>query len=308
MQLIRGMHNLLPMHKGCVVSIGNFDGVHRGHQTLLASMKAQADALGLRTCIITFEPHPKAFIHGGAPSQLTGLRDKLCLLSQFGVDQVLCLPFNDALKNLSADEFVQRILVDGLGVKSLIVGDDFRYGRGREGDFAHLSAAGVKYGFSVLDTQTVVDDQHRVSSTRIREALRDGDLTTAEQLLNHPMILSGTVTSGKQLGRQLGFPTANIRLNSDQLALQGVFAVTVMWQGQRYNGVANVGTRPSVNGVEPLLEVHILDFSGDLYQQKLQVTFVSKIRDEQKFASLDALRAAINHDAATARALLTSDK
>ncbi|WP_257266050.1 bifunctional riboflavin kinase/FAD synthetase [Endozoicomonas sp. ONNA2] len=302
MQLIRGLHNIRPEHQGCVATIGNFDGVHVGHRTILEALKQQAFELDARVCVITFEPQPREYFQGDtAPPRLSSLREKLALLAENHVDQVLCLPFNDRLRSLSADEFVFRALVAGLDIRYLIVGDDFRYGCDRKGDFTHLERMGERYGFEVCDTQTVLMQQGRISSTRIRDALAQNEFAEAEHMLGRPFTMVGRVVKGQQLGRTLGFPTANIRVCRRRLPLQGVFAVRTLVAGHRFNAVANLGVRPSVAGVKPLLEVHMLDFRGDLYDQTLQVEFVEKIRDEQKFESLEALRAAIANDIESAR-------
>ncbi len=297
MEIIRGMHNLRDRHRGCVATIGNFDGVHRGHKALLARLKAEGEALGLPTTLITFEPQPREFFRGReVPARLTRLREKLWLLERVGVDRVLCLPFNERLASMPAQAIVDDLLVAGLDVRYLMVGDDFRFGRGREGDFALLVAAGERYGFKVakLDTLALGDD--RVSSTRVRAALAAGDLLLAERLLGHRYFISGRVVYGRQLGRQLGVPTANVPLNRYHAALEGVFAVEVSGLGPIRQGVANIGVRPTVDGREPLLEVHLFDFSDDIYGQLLSTTFRHKIRDEWKFESVDALKARIDVD------------
>ncbi len=308
MQLIRGLHNIRPEHQRCVATIGNFDGVHVGHRTILEALKQQAFELDARVCVITFEPQPREYFQGdAAPPRLSSLREKLELLAENHVDQVLCLPFNDRLRSLSADDFVLRALVEGLDIRYLIVGDDFRYGCDRKGDFSHLEMMGERYGFEVCDTQTVLMQQGRISSTRIRDALAENEFAEAEHMLGRPFTMIGRVVKGQQLGRTLGFPTANIRVCRRRLPLQGVFAVRTLVDGHRFNAVANLGVRPSVSGVKPLLEVHMLDFKGDLYDQTLRVEFVEKIRDEQKFESLEALRAAIANDIEIARKLFINE-
>lgn len=305
MQLIRGLHNIRPEHRGCVATIGNFDGVHMGHRTILEMLRQRA--FGARVCVVTFEPQPREFFQGDdAPARLTSLREKLALLADYQVDQVLCLPFNERLRSLDADDFVLQVLVAGLGIGYLIVGDDFRYGCDRKGDFDHLKMMGERHSFAVCDTGTVLMQQERVSSTRIRDALAADRLKDAQLMLGRPFTMIGRVVKGQQLGRTLGFPTANIRVCRQRLPLMGVFAVRTLVGGRSFDAVANLGIRPSVAGISPVLEVHMLDFTGDLYGQTLRVEFVEKIRDEQKFPSLEALRAAIADDAATARRLLTN--
>lgn len=297
MEIIRGMHNLRDRHRGCVATIGNFDGVHRGHKALLARLKSEGEALGLPTTLITFEPQPREYFRGReVPARLTRLREKLWLLERVGVDRVLCLPFNERLASMSAQAIVDDLLVAGLDVRYLMVGDDFRFGRGREGDVALLEAAGARHGFKVEQLGTLALADERVSSTRVRTALAAGDLLLAERLLGHRYFISGRVVYGRQLGRQLGVPTANVPLNRYRAALEGVFAVEVSGLGPVRQGVANIGIRPTVDGREPLLEVHIFDFTEDIYGRLLTTTFRHKIRDEWKFESVDALKARIDVD------------
>ncbi|GBL53630.1 FMN adenylyltransferase /riboflavin kinase [Pseudomonas citronellolis] len=304
MQLLRGLHNLRPLSGGCVATIGNFDGVHLGHQAILARLRERSQELGVPSCVVIFEPQPREyFAPDAAPVRLTRLREKLELLREQGVDFVLCLTFNRRLRELSAAEFVRQVLVDGLAVRHLEVGDDFRFGCDRSGDFAFLVRASAEQGFTVEAATTVEVDGMRVSSSRIRKVLADGDLHQAERLLGRPFRLSGRVLHGQKLGRTLGSPTANIQLKRRKAPLSGVYLVSTEVAGQRVNGVANIGTRPSVNGDgRPHLEVHLLDFAGDLYGLHLDVTFHQKLRDEQRFASLEALKAAILADIAAARA------
>jgi riboflavin kinase/FMN adenylyltransferase len=299
------MHNLRPRHRGCVATIGNFDGVHRGHRMILDRLRVLAAEAGVPATLVTFEPQPREFFEGReVPARLTRLREKLCLLRDAGLERVLLLPFNERLAALSAQAVVDDILVAGLGVRHLLVGDDFRFGRGREGDFALLERAGREAGFAVEHLPTLEDDGERVSSSRVRDALASGDLALAERLLGHPYFVMGRVTYGRQLGRQLGVPTANVPLHRYRAALEGVFAVEVDGLGPRRPGVANIGVRPTVDGREPLLEVHLFDYTGDCYGALLTTFFRAKIRDEWKFDSLDALKAQIARDADAARSLL----
>ena len=304
MQLVRGLHNLQPLTRGCVATIGNFDGVHRGHQAILARLRERAIELGVPSCVVIFEPQPREFFAPQtAPARLTRLREKLELLAGQGVDFVLCLAFNRRLRELSADEFVRQVLVEGLRVKHLEIGDDFRFGAGRGGDFDFLVRAGEQYAFTVEAALTVELDGERVSSTRVRQALQAGELELAGRLLGRPYALGGCVLHGQKLARQLGTPTANVQLKRRKPPLCGVFLVSVLHQGRRYQGVANIGQRPTVAGDgSPHLEVHLLDFAGDLYGQRLTVEFHHKLRDEQRFASLEALKTAIDADVAAARA------
>ena len=304
MELVRGLHNLRPRHRGCVATIGNFDGVHAGHQAILKRLRTHSERLGLPGCVVIFEPQPREyFAPKAAPPRLTRLRDKLLLLARQGADRVLCLAFNRRLRELSAEEFVQQVLVDGLGVKHLEVGDDFRFGCDRSGDFAFLLESGKRHGFTVEAANTVADSGERVSSTRLRQVLAEGDFQLAERLLGRPFSITGRVMHGQKLGRTLGAPTANVQLKRLRAPLTGVYRVSAEFNGMTHKGVANIGTRPTVQGDgKPHLEVHLLDFEGDLYGQRLTVVFHEKIRDEQRFDSLEALQQAIQADFATARA------
>ncbi|WP_304640805.1 bifunctional riboflavin kinase/FAD synthetase [Pseudomonas sp.] len=304
MELVRGLHNLRPRHRGCVATIGNFDGVHAGHQAILKRMRAHSARLGLPGCVVIFEPQPREyFAPNAAPPRLTRLREKLSLLAEQGVDRVLCITFNRRLRELSAEQFVQQVLIDGMGVKHLEVGDDFRFGCDRSGDFKFLQVAGERHGFTVEAANTVAEDGERVSSTRLREVLGEGDFALAERLLGRPFSITGRVLHGQKLGRQLEAPTANVQLKRLHAPLRGVFLVTGEVNGKSYPGVANIGSRPTVQGDgKPHLEVHLLDFAGDLYGQRMTVVFHEKLRDEERFDSLDALKTAIQADFAAARA------
>ncbi|HSC75757.1 MAG TPA: bifunctional riboflavin kinase/FAD synthetase [Pseudomonadales bacterium] len=298
--LIRGLHNLRAQHRGCVATIGSFDGVHRGHRAIIDQLLAQAQALDLPSVVMVFEPQPYEFFSGEkAPARLMRLRDKIRALSACGVDRVFCLQFNQRLRQLSANDFIKRVLVDGLDIKSLVVGDDFRFGCDRTGDFRLLQQAGEQYGFSVFDTCTVQDGGERISSTRIRRALEAEQFAEAERLLGHPYTMQGRVVYGQQLGRTIGVPTANVRLHRYRSPLNGVFAVRLRMvdDGKWLPGVANVGVRPTVGGeTRPILEVYLLDFEGHLYGREVEVRFEKKLRDEQKFPSLDALKTQIHCD------------
>ena len=315
MEIIRGLHNVRPRHKGCVATIGTFDGVHHGHQMLLAHLTAKSEELGAPSLLATFEPQPREYFgRGPVPARLTRFREKMHLLAATGVDRVLCIPFNENTRTIPADEVVERFLVGMLGVKYLVVGDDFRFGRNREGDYALLKAAGDRLGFGVSHMGTLTFDHDRVSSTRVREALAASDFPLAEKLLGRPYFLMGRVVYGRQLGRSIGVPTVNIRLRRHKTALAGVFAVTVDGLGRTRHGAANIGVRPAVaalkedagaatgNAEQPLLEVHILDFAGDAYGRLLTVTPRRKLRDERWFPSLAAMREEIARDIAKTRA------
>jgi len=260
--------------------------------------------LGLPSVVMTFEPQPQEFFSGErAPARLMRLREKVDALLEFGVDQVLCLQFNRALRNLTASEFVRSVLVNGLGTQHLIVGDDFRFGCDRSGDFKMLSEMGATCDFTVQDTATLEIDGERVSSTLVRQNLEQGNFDRASQLLGKPFSITGRVVYGQQLGRELGFPTANVQLNRYSAPLSGVYAVLVDIDGTVYRGAANVGVRPTVGDLlKPILEVHLLDFKGDLYGRRIEVEFVTKIRNEEKFISLDKLIESIQRDVKQIRA------
>lgn len=309
MELIRGIHNILPQHHGCVLTIGNFDGVHRGHAEVINRLVEKAKHLDLPAVVMTFEPQPQEFFRGeNAPARLSLLRDKVMLLDELSIERMLCINFNKKFADYSAEDFVEQLLVKALGVKYLVVGDDFCFGKQRQGNFNMLRKAGEKFGFAVVSTQSFVLGDKRVSSTEVRRLLAEGNMEQARRLLGHPFILSGKVAHGQKIGRTIGFPTANIALKRKVTPVRGVFAVKLYWDNSDiYEGVANVGFRPTVNGQVCQLEVHLFDFDGDLYGKAVEVELVAKIRDEQPFGSLDALKKQIKNDADRAKALLGSD-
>jgi riboflavin kinase/FMN adenylyltransferase len=304
MELVRGLHNLRPRHRGCVATIGNFDGVHIGHQAILKRLRERAAELQLPSCVVIFEPQPREFFQPDtAPVRLSRLRDKLELLAGQGVDRVLCLAFNRRLRELSAAAFVEQVVLDGLAVEHLEIGDDFRFGCDRAGDFDFLQQAAASHGFSLERAATVELDGARVSSSRVREALAQADFALAERLLGRPYAISGRVLHGQKLGRQLGAPTANIQIKRRRVPLSGVYLVSTEVDKLQQAGVANIGLRPSVSSDgRAHLEAHLLDFSGDLYGRRLTLVFHRKLRDEQRYASLEELKSAIAADIATARA------
>ncbi|MCM0610983.1 bifunctional riboflavin kinase/FAD synthetase [Marinobacter sediminum] len=311
MRLIRGLTNLnmlsrredSPLSNGCVATIGNFDGVHIGHRTILEQVKEKAESLGLPSVVMVFEPQPREFFQGAeAPPRLMSFRQKFEALTAAGIDHVLCLRFSGRLRRLTSREFIDAVLVDGLGVRHLVVGDDFRFGCDRTGDFMLLREAGEQQGFTVENTRTVTIDGERVSSTRIRERLNVNRLEEAEVLLGHPYRIRGRVVYGRQLGRQIGAPTANILLQR-MAPLQGVYVVsTKLDDGLVYDGVANIGLRPTVDGKQPALEVHLFDFAGTLYGRHIEVVFRHGLREEIRFDSVDALKEQIACDFDDARA------
>lgn len=298
MELVRGIYNIQEQHKYGVLTIGNFDGVHLGHQAILARTKALAELYQAPAGIMIFEPQPREFFApDSAPGRLSRLRDKVALLKGQGIDYVLCMPFNNRLRNLNANAFCQQVLHDGLGVQHLVVGDDFRFGCDRQGDFHYLETFGASHGFDVENTSSILNAEGlRISSTLVRQHLERGDMVSAEAALGHTIRMSGRVVGGQRLARKLGFPTANVFLKGVAPALSGVYAVTVPIFGKLYEGVANIGIRPTVEGKIPILEVHLFNFSGDLYNLYLDVTFRHFIRPERKMNGLDELEKQIQCD------------
>ncbi|MCL4131259.1 UNVERIFIED_CONTAM: hypothetical protein GTU68_009265 [Idotea baltica] len=303
-KIIRGFHNLSADTKGCVATIGNFDGVHLGHQAVLNKLATRGEQLALPTVVITFEPQPNEFFAPDkAPARLSRFREKVEALNDFSIQQLCVLRFNDKLAQMSANDFIEQLLVRGLNVHYLVVGDDFKFGKDRQGDFSLLQQAGRCHGFEVVNMHTFAVEHDRVSSTRIRQALKAGDLTLAQTLLGHAYTISGRVAHGDKRGRTMGFPTANIHLHRCKVPISGVFAVTLVDDsGFSHEGVANIGVRPTVSGEKKaLLEVHLFDFEGDLYGQHVQVCFRYKIRQEQKFDGLPALIKQIDIDCRQAK-------
>lgn len=302
-ELIRGLYNFSAQNKGCVATIGNFDGVHVGHQALLAMVVEQAKARKVPSVVITFEPQPGEYFASGIPvARLTRWREKFHALAQCEVDKVLVLPFNQRVAELTAGQFVLDVLCNGLGVRHLIVGDDFRFGRARQGDFEFLKEAGKQYQFTVENMPSVIIDSERVSSTRVRKALANADHRLVERLLGHPYFMEGRVVYGDKRGRSMGFPTANIYLHRKVAPVQGVYTVRMHGLSkQGLPGVANVGIRPTVGGTRSLLEVHLFDFDQDIYQQQVRVEFCEKLRDERRFDNFDLLKEQIWLDALQAK-------
>ncbi|NTV10452.1 MAG: bifunctional riboflavin kinase/FAD synthetase [Zoogloea sp.] len=305
------VYRSVPQHAahGAVLTIGNFDGVHLGHQALLARLTAKAQAFALPAAVLTFEPHPREFFSpADAPARLTSLREKLGLLEAQGVDRTYICHFNRRLAGLSAEQFVEEVLVRGLGVRHLIIGDDFCFGRGRAGNFEMLQKAGEALGFTVEAMHTLDVAGERVSSSAVRAALAENDMTHAARLLGRSYSIAGKVIHGDKIGRTLGFPTANILLKHRHLALSGIYAVSVEGLAERpWPGVASIGVRPTVTDAgHQTLEVHLFDWNRDCYGAKLRVNFLHKQRDEARFDSLAALTAQIARDADEARAWLAA--
>lgn len=301
MRVLRGYST--PVPTSTVLTIGNFDGVHLGHVALLERLVQSAKRLNLSPAVLTFEPHPREFFApGSAPARLTILREKLELLAASGVETTMICRFNAPFAALSAEEFIEQVLLRGLKARHLIIGDDFCFGQGRRGNFALLEDVGRRSGFSVEAMGTVVVDGERVSSSAVREALTLGDMGRAARLLGRPYIIDGRVVHGDKLGRKLGFNTANIHIRHNPVPMTGVFAVEVDGLGEHpLPGVANLGVRPTVGGTRPLLEVHLFDFNRVIYGAHLTVRFLLKLRAERKFPDFDALKAQIARDAEAAR-------
>jgi riboflavin kinase/FMN adenylyltransferase len=310
MELIRGLHNLRPRHRGCVATIGAFDGVHRGHRAVLQRLIEKGRKLQLPVTVVLFEPLPREFFAPlQSPARLMSFYEKFLALRELGIDRVLRIRFDRALSEMGAEEFVRRVFVEGLGARYIVVGDDLHFGKNRAGDFAFLQEAGARFGFDVVATQSVVEDGERISSTRIRAALEQSDFALAEDLLGRPYSISGRVMFGQQLGRTIGVPTANLNLRRLRAPLSGVYAVEITGAVEIngasphvLRGVANVGTRPTIGDLtKAILEVHIFDFSGNLYHRNISVVFRKKLRDEIKFDSLDQLKRQIESDMAAGR-------
>lgn len=302
--LIRGLHNIRQRHSGCVCTIGAFDGVHLGHQAVLGELMAHGRERGLPTTVIVFEPLPREFFAPReAPPRLMSFREKSLALQEFGIDRLVRVKFDDDFTHMTAEAFVEDVLVNGLGARFIMVGDDLRFGAERKGDFRLLSDMGVELGFDVARAPTVEIDDERVSSTRLRGVLQNGDFALAERLLGRPYSISGKVVYGRQLGRTIGSPTANMQLHRLQAPLSGVYVAEVRGvDDHHWPAVVNVGTRPTVDdSIKANVEVHLLDFDGNLYGAHLEVVFLQKIRDEQRFESLDALKEQIQRDIASTR-------
>ena len=283
---------------GCALTIGNFDGIHLGHQRILGQLVEKGEELSLPTVVMTFLPTPNEYFQKRKSSpRLFGLSARYLSVREYGIDVMLALPFNSRLASTGAEEFIRRILVDGLGIRYILTGDDFRFGEGRTGDHGLLERLGAEYGFVAEQFHTVSDESARISSTRIRQALVQGDLDAARQMLGKRYSMMGRVIHGDKRGRQWGFPTANIAVSKPPFT--GVFAVRVKrvdGDDGEYFGVANLGTRPTVDGLKTLLEVHLFDFDSNIYGRRICVEFIGKIRDEQKFDSFEQLKTQILAD------------
>jgi riboflavin kinase/FMN adenylyltransferase len=307
MELVRGLHNISPRHRGCVLTVGNYDGVHLGHQRMIGVLKARGADLRAAATVLVFEPSSKEFIDpDGAPPRLTRWREKFVALAAVGVERLVTLRFDECMRAMTPQAFVEELIVARLGARHMVVGNDFRYGSHASGTIDSLRAAGQAHGFGVEQLAPFVFDGVRVSSTAVRERLESADFRGAARLLGRPYRMTGRVIQGRQLGRTLGFPTANMRLMRRKSPVWGILAVWAHGIDARpLPGVASLGTRPTVDGIEPLLEVHLFDYSGDLYGRSIEVEFVAKLRDEIKFDSLDAMMVQMKLDGAQARDLLS---
>ena len=302
MQLVRGIHNIRPEDHGCVLTIGNFDGVHLGHRRVISALVKKAKALNCVPAVLVFEPQPQElFAPKSAPARLCRLRDKYSLLEKLGVERLICVNFNRKFASQSAEQFIEELLVKRLGIKHLIVGDDFHFGKNRTGNFDMLCQAGKKFGFDVTDTASYKLADCRISSTEIRYALEHDNLADAQRMLGRPYSIIGRVFHGDKRGRQLGFPTANVLLKRRVSPISGVYVVKVNTGEGSYFGVANVGSRPTVAGIRQQLEVHIFDFDENLYGQSIEVVMLKKLRNEMKFTSIDELTRQISKDSEQAR-------
>ncbi len=305
MQLVRGIHNIQLNDHGCVLTIGNFDGVHLGHQQVIKALVSKAKALKCVAAVLVFEPQPQElFSPETAPARLCRLRDKYNLLAKLGVQRLICVNFSAKFANQSAQHFIEHLLVNKLGIKHLIVGDDFHFGKNRTGNFSMLCQAGEKYGFDVSDTASYKMADCRISSTAIRQALEQDDLVSVKQMLGREYSIIGRVFHGDKRGRQLGFPTANVLLKRRVSPLSGVFAVMVKTNSGEFKGVANIGARPTINGIRQQLEVHIFDFDENVYGQCIEVVVKKKLRPVIKFDSLEALTTQIRQDSEQAKQVL----
>lgn len=304
-EFIRGQVNLKPHHHGSVVTIGSFDGVHLGHQAIIRQLKTQSHEFKLPAVAVIFEPQPREFFRAPA-ARIQPLREKVAALFDEGIDRVLCLRFDDALSKMAPEHFVQKILIEALGVQHLVVGDDFRFGKDRAGNDQLLTQMAGQEGFTIASAEVVEIDGKRVSSTYIRESLANGKFRRAAKFMGRPFAISGRVVHGRKLGAELGVPTANINLRRMLSPIHGSFAVIAdIGDGREIKGVANVGVRPTVDGRDrALLEAHLFGLNENLYGKRINVTFKEKIREEKKFSSLDELKSQIHEDIATAKKIL----
>jgi len=305
MQIIHGLSRLSAEHRPSVVSIGSYDGVHLGHQQLIRTLLEKSAEYAAAPTIITFDPLAKEFFSPGKAVRINSLEQRCEQLSALGVERLVCIDFNEEFAACSPKDFVQQVLVDGLATKYLCVGDDFRFGKDRKGDFEFLKTAGQVHGFSLMAHETFTMGGERVSSGRVRDALQSDNFTLAAELLGRPYTINGIVSRGQKIGRTIDFPTANIVLKQSRYAVHGVYVVQVTLENcETQYGIANIGLRPTVDGAEHRLEVHLFNFNAYLYDQKISVQFLRKIRTEKKFESLDDLKQQIAADAISAKTFI----
>lgn len=308
MELVRGLHNLRPRHHGCVLTVGSYDGFHRGHQAVLAKLREVAAAFDLPSTLLTFEPMPREFFDpGNAPARLADFREKVEDAAGLGLERLVCARFDRRFAAMPPEAFVRELLVDGLGVRYLLVGEDFRFGRERAGDVSLLRRLGDVLGFETASLPAVLEGGERISSTRVRRALAAGEPERAARLLGRPYRIGGRVRPGAMLGRTLGIPTANLRVTRKPAPRFGVYAVeAVLEDGRVLPAAANLGVRPTVNGRGCLLEVHLLDYAGDLYGRRLEVRFRHFLRPEKRFHDTGALRTQMRADIDRVRILMAA--
>jgi len=298
MELIRSLHNIRERHRGCVATIGNFDGIHLGHQAIIAQLKEAGKVHNLPTVVVTFEPQPQEyFMSEKAPARVLRLREKIESLRQQKIDRMVCLRFNNSLANLSPEEFIEKLLVDGLAIRYLVVGDDFHFGKDRKGDYSLLQTLGKQYGFDVVCTTTSTIQGRRVSSTWLREVLAAGKLELAQRLLGRHYSISGRIVHGDKRGRRLGFPTANVDMHRLISPVSGIFATKVYGLNDAgIDAVTNIGTRPMFGGKVMILEAHLLDFDDDIYGRYVRVELLKQLRREETFATIEELKQQMQND------------
>ncbi len=314
MQLVRGLHNLDDSHRGSVLTIGNFDGVHKGHQAILQRLQNCADDHLLPSTVMIFEPHPEElFNRGNPPARLTRLREKLVQFKKYHVGRVVLVKFNQQFSQMKAEDFVLKLLIEKLGVKHLIIGDDFHFGYKRQGNYQILQKLAIEYQFNLENTHTLTLAEQRISSTSVRQALADGDMKKTELLLGRVYSMSGRIFHGDKRGRLIGFPTANLLLHRNVLPLNGVFAVKMLINEGKltqsvHEGIANIGNRPTVDGHREQLEVHLFDFNADIYGKAVTVNFLKFIRKELKFSGIEQLQKQISKDVESVKTFFANTK
>ena len=307
MELIRGLHNIKTEHHGCVATIGNFDGVHLGHVEIIERLAAQSRLLGMPSVVILFEPQPTEFFGAeGVPARLSRFREKFRSLERLGVDRVLLLKFNENLSRYTSRMFVEEVLVQMLGIRSLVVGDDFRFGKKRDGNSKVLAELAVRHNFNIIEMEPFIVTGNRVSSTLIRQALSEGDFNWAEQMLGRPYAMEGRVVHGHKRGREWGFPTVNLNLYRRNHPLDGIFAVEVTGLGDRKGGAGYIGSRPVLEDPRFVLEVHLFDFDRDCYGARITVRFVEKIRGDMHFDTFEEMAKQIKNDCERAKSILST--